>query len=49
MLATAAQDEAELMIASIDKQRSEEMRRRWPYLRDRRIDAYDELSLRFRD
>lgn len=49
VLATAAQDEAEWMIANIDKQRSEEVRRTWPYLRDRMIDAYDDLSLRFRD
>ena len=49
MLATAAQDEAELMIATIDTQRSEQLRRSWPYLRDRRIDAYADLSLRFRD
>ena len=49
VLATAAQDEAELMITNIDRQRSEKVRRSWPYLRDRRIDAYDDLSLRFRD
>ncbi len=49
LLATAAQDEAELMIAPIDMQRSEEVRRLWPFLRDRRIDAYDGLSSRFRD
>jgi len=30
-------------------QRSEEMRRTWPYLRDRRIDTYDDLSLRSQD
>lgn len=49
VLAIAAQDEAELMITNIDGQRSEKVRRSWPYLRDRRIDAYDDLSLRFRD
>jgi N-carbamoylputrescine amidase len=49
LLASAAQDEAELMITNIDMQRSEQVRRIWPYLRDRRIDAYDDLSLRFRD
>jgi N-carbamoylputrescine amidase len=49
ILATAAQDEAELMIATLDMQRSEQVRRIWPYLRDRRIDAYADLALRFRD
>jgi len=49
MLAEASQDQTELLVATIDLQRSEHVRRIWPYLRDRRIDAYDELSLRFRD
>ena len=49
LLATAAQDEANLLFANIDRRRSEEVRRLWPYLRDRRIDAYDDLSRRFRD
>jgi len=30
-------------------QRGEQVRRIWPYLRDRRIDAYQDLLLRFRD
>ena len=29
--------------------RSENVRRIWPFLRDRRIDAYDDLLKRFRD
>ncbi|TFH85158.1 acyltransferase, partial [Billgrantia azerbaijanica] len=29
--------------------RSEEIRRMWPYLRDRRIDAYGDLTRRYRD
>jgi N-carbamoylputrescine amidase len=29
--------------------RSEDVRRWWPFLRDRRIDAYDDLLKRFRD
>ncbi len=37
------------LIAEIDLGRSENVRRIWPFLRDRRIDAYDELSRRFRD
>jgi N-carbamoylputrescine amidase len=49
ILATASQDVAELMIVNIDTQRGEQVRRIWPYLRDRRIDAYQNLSLRFID
>ena len=40
---------AEVVVEDIDLARSETVRRIWPFLRDRRIDAYDELLLRFRD
>ena len=36
-------------IIDIDLKRSEDVRRIWPFLRDRRIDAYKELTKRFRD
>jgi len=49
ILALAAQDQDEIVTAEIDLSRSEEVRRIWPFLRDRRIDAYDELRLRYRD
>ncbi|HHJ15770.1 MAG TPA: carbon-nitrogen hydrolase [Gammaproteobacteria bacterium] len=49
LLACAGREQAELLIAHIDMRRSETVRRTWPYLRDRRIDAYDDLLLRFRD
>ena len=48
-LAQAATDRRELLIADIDMQRSESVRRIWPFLRDRRIDAYADLLKRFRD
>lgn len=35
-------------VVTIDLSRSEEVRRWWPFLRDRRIDAYEDLTLRFR-
>ena len=41
--------EPQILMAEVDLQRSEHVRRIWPFLRDRRIDAYDELLLRFRD
>jgi N-carbamoylputrescine amidase len=36
-------------MADLDPDRSESVRRIWPYLRDRRIDAYEDLTKRFRD
>lgn len=39
----------ETLLVDIDLSRSEEVRRIWPFLRDRRIDAYDDLLKRFRD
>lgn len=40
--------EEELAIVDIDMKRSEDVRRIWPFLRDRRIDAYEDVLLRFR-
>jgi len=36
-------------VIDIDMKRSEQVRRWWPFLRDRRIDAFDELTKRFLD
>ena len=36
-------------IVEIDMKRSEEVRRIWPFLRDRRIDAYANITKRFID
>jgi len=49
MLATAGTGSAEVLHAAIDPGRSEQVRRIWPFLRDRRIDAYQDLVLRYRD
>jgi N-carbamoylputrescine amidase len=49
ILARASLDKRELLIADVDLARSESVRRIWPFLRDRRIDAYDDLLKRFRD
>jgi len=38
-----------LLMAEVDMQRSEHVRRIWPFLRDRRIDAYGDLTKRYRD
>jgi N-carbamoylputrescine amidase len=49
MLASAGIERRELLIADVDLGRSEDVRRIWPFLRDRRIDAYGDLLRRFRD
>lgn len=48
-LAEAGQDEPELLLCEVDMERSEHVRRIWPFLRDRRIDAYGDLLKRYRD
>ncbi|SFS14671.1 N-carbamoylputrescine amidase [Dyella sp. OK004] len=48
-LAQASTDKRELLVTEIDMARSEHVRRIWPFLRDRRIDAYSDLLRRFRD
>jgi N-carbamoylputrescine amidase len=48
-LARAATDSEAVLTVEIDGRRSEAVRRIWPFLRDRRIDAYDDLAKRFRD
>jgi len=49
LLAQAATDRRELLAVDIDMKRSEAVRRIWPFLRDRRIDAYADLLKRYRD
>ncbi len=45
----ASTDKEEEVIIDIDMQRSEQVRRWWPFLRDRRIDAYSDITRRFID
>ncbi|MDR5891686.1 carbon-nitrogen hydrolase [Halomonas mongoliensis] len=40
---------AERLLVTLDMERGEDVRRIWPYLRDRRIDAYGDLTRRYRD
>ncbi|MDE2156967.1 MAG: carbon-nitrogen hydrolase [Xanthomonadaceae bacterium] len=49
LLAQASTDARSLLLAEVDLSRSERVRRIWPFLRDRRIDAYGDLLRRFRD
>ena len=48
-LAQANTHARELLLAEVDMARSEHVRRIWPFLRDRRIDAYADLLKRYRD
>ncbi len=49
LLAVAPESEEANLIVGIDLERSESVKRWWPFLRDRRIDAYDDLNKRFID
>ena len=49
ILLQGSDSEEALLLADIDLQRSEQVRRSWPFLRDRRIDAYQDLVKRYRD
>jgi len=49
MLAQAGSDQDQTLVVTIDGARSEQVRRIWPFLRDRRIDAYADLTKRYRD
>lgn len=42
-------DQEENVVVEIDKKRTEEVRRIWPFFRDRRIDYYGDLVKRYRD
>jgi N-carbamoylputrescine amidase len=49
ILEQATENEAGIIVAEVDLDRTEQVRRLWPYLRDRRIDAYQDLLRRYRD
>ncbi|HEV2423642.1 MAG TPA: carbon-nitrogen hydrolase [Terriglobia bacterium] len=49
ILAEASTDREEILLAEVDPQRIEEVRRNWPFLRDRRVDAYQGMAERFLD
>lgn len=49
LLAQADQDSETALIATIDMAKTDTTRRIWPYLRDRRVDAYGNITRRFID
>jgi len=49
VVAEASHDKEEILVVECDPARSEEVRRNWPFLRDRRIDAYGPITSRLLD
>jgi N-carbamoylputrescine amidase len=49
VIAKASHEKEEILIAEIDPTLLEDTRRNWPFLRDRRIDAYGQITQRFID
>ncbi len=49
LVAQASHDAEETLIVSCDLTRLDTVRQNWPFLRDRRIDAYDNLTRRYLD
>jgi N-carbamoylputrescine amidase len=49
LLYVASTDKEENIVIEIDKQRTEDVRRIWPFFRDRRIDFYEGLTKRYLD
>ena len=49
IIVQASNDKEENTILEIDMNRSEEVRRMWPFFRDRRIDAFGDITKRWRD
>jgi N-carbamoylputrescine amidase len=47
IIAQASSDKEELLLAEIDTDRIEYIRHNWPFLRDRRIDTYQDITKRF--
>ena len=49
VVAEASRDKEETLIVTCDRKHQETVRRHWPFLRDRRIDAYGAITRRFAD
>jgi N-carbamoylputrescine amidase len=49
IVAEASTDREEILVGTVDMDRLEDVRRNWPFLRDRRVDAYAGIDRRFLD
>ena len=48
-MAAASADHEEILYANVDHARIEDVRRNWPFFRDRRVDAYGGITKRLLD
>ena len=49
VLAEASYDREEILVGDVDLKALEDIRRNWPFLRDRRIDSYGQITSRLID
>jgi N-carbamoylputrescine amidase len=49
VIAEASHDKEEILVADVDLKALEDVRRNWPFLRDRRIDSYGAITSRMID
>lgn len=49
IIAQAGHDKEEILLGEVDVKAMEEVRRNWPFLRDRRIDSYGQITQRLID
>jgi N-carbamoylputrescine amidase len=49
IIAEASHDREEILVGDVDAKRMEDVRRNWPFLRDRRIDSYGAITRRLID
>jgi N-carbamoylputrescine amidase len=49
VIAEASDSQEDILVGEVDLHRIEEVRRNWPFLRDRRIDTYAQITSRFLD
>jgi N-carbamoylputrescine amidase len=49
VIAEASHNQEEILIGEVDIRKMEDVRRNWPFLRDRRIDSYTPITSRFID
>ena len=49
VIAEASHDKEEILVGEVDLHAVEDVRRNWPFLRDRRIDSYGQITSRLID
>jgi N-carbamoylputrescine amidase len=49
VIAEASHNKEEILVGEVDLKKMEDVRRNWPFLRDRRIDSYSHITSRFID